>query len=70
MLCEPVEELINFESGPCEVSDEETLCCDGKSHLKQIFGLPEYYWRDSCCGDTAYSRNEFTDTIPGIPGYI
>jgi hypothetical protein len=57
MLCEPVDEIVNFKSGPCEVSSPDTLCCDGKSHLKQIFGLPEYYWRDSCCGETAYSSS-------------
>jgi len=57
MLCEPVDEIVNFKSGPCEVSTPDTLCCDGKSHLKQIFGLPEYYWRDSCCGETAYSSS-------------
>lgn len=64
MLCEPVDEIVNFKSGPCEVSTPDTLCCDGKSHLKQIFGLPEYYWRDSCCGETAYSRMVFRTAQP------
>ena len=64
MLCEPVDEIVNFKSGPCEVSTPDTLCCDGKSHLKQIFGLPEYYWRDSCCGETAYSRIVFRTAWP------
>jgi hypothetical protein len=57
MMCEPVDDLINFKSGPCDQATDTTLCCGGKSHLKQIFGLPEYYWRDSCCGDTAYSSS-------------
>jgi len=57
MLCEPVDELVNFESGPCSESTDEVLCCSGKSHLKQIFALPEYYWRDSCCGEQGYSSS-------------
>jgi len=57
MLCEPVEELINFQSGPCDSSNDDILCCNGQSHLRQIFGLPEYYWRDACCGPTAYSSS-------------
>jgi len=57
MLCEPVDEIMNFESGPCDASNDETLCCGGQSHLRQIFGLPEYYWRDSCCGEQPYSSS-------------
>lgn len=57
MLCEPVDELINFQSGPCETSNDEILCCENQSNLRQIFGLPEYYWRDACCGATAYSSS-------------
>ena len=63
MLCEPVDELVNFESGPCDETTDEVLCCNGKSHLKQIFALPEYYWRDSCCGEQGYSRRVFLDVL-------
>lgn len=52
--CLAVDEIFSYENGSCENSTDLALCCNGLSHLREIFGMTVDYWNNECCGSMAY----------------
>ena len=52
--CLAVDDIFGYQNSACSNSSDLALCCDGLSHLREIYGMTVDYWNNQCCGSMAY----------------
>lgn len=58
--CLTVEEMFNYTSETCSNHTDLYICCNGVSHVREIYGLTVDYWNNQCCGSMAYNDKVLT----------